>query len=1668
MITELLPHDVQSAILQAAIVRTLPMIAPDTTMLEAIALMAETGSSYVLVAEHEASHPGQSNLMGLLTEPDIVQITAQSTALGQLSLRSMIGHPVITLHESAMTDIRHTLLLFQRYQIRYLIILDDHDRPVGLLAQSNLTQGLAQHILQLEASASPIEESQTEAGLEALNLTEQQSGSQNTQQYVDPKYQDLFDFAPDGYLVTNPSGVIQMANCTIANQLAVSQSDLIDQAFVRFMHEQDYSLFYTRLHRLVLRGQKQIWEVILYSQQGNPFPAEITVVPIYDDSNAVTCLRWLVRDISERKRDEAERDQAELLLEIQRAILEQIAKGEPLPKVLDMLIRSMEEQLDGAPCSILLCNEGRLHHGAAPHLPLAYTQAINGVAIGEGIGSCGTAAFRGQSVIVSDIANDVLWQDFKELALAHNLRACWSVPIMTSEHRVLGTFAVYHHETYTPTEKNLFIVAVAANIAGIAIERDQANRDLEKLTQELEQRVVERTAALHESEERWQLALRGTNDGIWDWDLRNSKVFFSSRWKRMRGFQDHEIGDSPDECLSRIHSDDYDRVMAAVDEHFAGRTEFFEIEYRVKRKDGSYMWVLDRAQALRDGSGQIIRMSGSDTDITDRKQAENALYESQQFLQTVLDSFPLAVFWKDRNSVYLGANRNFLTAAGLTSVSDIIGKTDYDMPWGQAEAEAYRIDDQQVMNTGEAKLGIIETQIQANGNQLWLETNKIPLHNLMGEVIGVLGTYQNITARRQAELDLQASELRFRRMFDSNVVGMIFADFQGQITNANDRFLQMIGYTRAELEAGEIRWDRMTPPEHVSADVVAIDCLTRNGRMEPWEKEYYCKDGSRLPVIVGAAVLPGSEEQTICVVVDISDRKQMECQLTESEAKFRRLVEGMNDLIWSCSKDGKFTYLSPQFQTFFEFKPSDWIGKSFLDLIHPDDVPTMIEHQNAVLAGQMVGHAEFRHRHHNNYYLWVSINATPIMNSEGEVIAMQGALTNIDDRKQAELALQESQRFIQQIAEASPNLLYLYDLQEQRNIYVNREIRFLLGYSPEEIQQMGSAFPQTLMHSDDLRVILPAFQHQLAAAQDGEIVENEFRLRDVNGEWHWLCSRDSVFSRDAEGQVKLVVGTAQDITDRKRLQQEQSRLITLLEASTDYIMIADLVGTAIWNNTALKRLRGLSSDIEVKRQGPSNYHPEWAVEMMEQMAVPTALAQGSWLGENVLLDAEGQEIPVSQLILAHRSPQGEIEFFSTIMRDMRVHKEYEQRLEKTNAELLRATRLKDEFLANMSHELRTPLNAILGMTEGLQEQVFGAMNDRQLKALQTIDRSGSHLLELINDILDVAKIEAGQIDLNYTSTSIHSLCQSSLVFIRQQSYQKNIQLEVKLPNQLPALVVDERRIRQVLINLLNNAMKFTPAGGKITLEVNSQDRKAGTKVDSWICFSITDTGIGIAPEHIHKLFQPFVQIDSALNRQYTGTGLGLALVKRIVELHGGNVKITSKLGEGSCFTIELPCTPDRSWETEALGEESLITPTLKDAPAEEEAQEAPLILLAEDNEANISTVSGYLEAKGYRILLAKHGEAAIELARTQQPDLILMDIQMPGMDGLEAIRQIRTHAQLDAVPIIALTALAMTGDREKCLEGGANDYLTKPVRLKQLVTTIQQHLAATKVDTQIP
>lgn len=444
----------------------------------------------------------------------------------------------------------------------------------------------------------------------------------------------------------------------------------------------------------------------------------------------------------------------------------------------------------------------------------------------------------------------------------------------------------------------------------------------------------------------------------------------------------------------------------------------------------------------------------------------------------------------------------------------------------------------------------------------------------------------------------------------------------------------------------------------------------------------------------------------------------------------------------------------------------------------------------------------------------------------------------------------------------------------------------------------------------------------------------------------------------------------------------------------------------------------------------------------------------------------------------HYNQQGDLVSYDALIQDISERKESDLALEteraslalrvdertfelkRANAELARAGRMKDEFLATMSHEFRTPLHTILGMTEALQEEIFGPLVPKQHNALTNIQESGRHLLSLIKDILDLAKIGAGKLTLHMTDVSVDSLCQASLRFIKQEARKKHLQVAFAQHSDITSFEADERRLKQILVNLLSNAVKFTPEGGKVGLEVDSSQEQGR------ISFTVWDTGIGIAEEDIDQLFQPFVQLDGTFTRKHSGTGLGLSLVARMVDMHGGSVRVESETGQGSRFIVTMPIQLGGPESIDASNElENLAKHPSENETAQQQASgifetqgRKRKILLAEDQETNLDMLMKYLEIKGFHVIPARNGREAIERIEKEGLDLILMDIQMPEIDGLQAIQMIREDPQLRSIPIFALTALAMPGDRERCLAAGVDEYLSKPVNLKLLAPLIQKYL----------
>jgi signal transduction histidine kinase len=389
-----------------------------------------------------------------------------------------------------------------------------------------------------------------------------------------------------------------------------------------------------------------------------------------------------------------------------------------------------------------------------------------------------------------------------------------------------------------------------------------------------------------------------------------------------------------------------------------------------------------------------------------------------------------------------------------------------------------------------------------------------------------------------------------------------------------------------------------------------------------------------------------------------------------------------------------------------------------------------------------------------------------------------------------------------------------------------------------------------------------------------------------------------------------------------------------------------------------------------------------------------------------------------------------------------------QKLQDSNLELVRANSLKSEFLANMSHELRTPLNAVIGFSELLLDSGSGPLSEDQKDYIADILSSGRHLLELINEILDLSKIEAGKMKLSAEEFEIGAVCEEAMALLRVEAGRKHIELVLDVENPALEIRADRNKIKQIMNNLLSNAVKFTHPGGRVTLRTRCElDRLA---------VSVADTGIGIKEEDQERIFQAFTQVDGSYARRYQGTGLGLTLVKKFVEMHGGDVTLRSRFGEGSEFTFTIPgvLTPRLQGEIAVGGDQPEGVRSLTQAAL----RRGDLILVVEDNPINLKLVRDILKANGYRVAESTTGEEALDALKFIRPDLILMDIQLPGMDGLRAARLLRDNPETRDIPVVALTAHVMKGDELRAKEAGCAGYIPKPIEPGELPRQIAAFL----------
>jgi PAS domain S-box-containing protein len=1098
-------------------------------------------------------------------------------------------------------------------------------------------------------------------------------------------------------------------------------------------------------------------------------------------------------------------------------------------------------------------------------------------------------------------------------------------------------------------------------------------------------------------------------------------------------------------------------------------TELYSLE-EITRFEQDILPVLQRDRSWRgeaiatrkDGSTFVEELSLTITeegllicvcrDISDRKQTE---LEKQQLLQE-LSAFKLAldqsaiVAITDVKGVITYANDLFCEISGY-SRAELIGQTHRIVNSGY-HPDYFFQNLWRAIRGGEIWRGEICNR-KKNGDLYWMVTTLVPFLDDKGKPFQYLAIRFDITSRKQAEQQLQNLTNRLKIALNSGAIGCWEWEIVNNIVTWDERMYELYGIPVGTTVVFETFVNSLYPDDRQVTLTLVQEAVAGKAEYD-MEFRVIHPDGSiHFLKCYGVVVRDdqGNPLRIIGVNFEITAQKQSEQtirQQIEKETLLRQITQHIRD-----SLDLQ-TIFDTACQEIREFIQVDRVGifRFYLESGYNNGefvAESVKEGLSSVLSIPIHDHcfgADYAQRYTQGHFQAVN----DVLQSDLQD-CHKAVLTQFQIRANLVIPLL--------LGEELWGLLCIHTCDSPR-IWQADEIDLIqqiAGQLAIAIQQ-GDLYNQIhaeliTRHLAEEKILLELRRKQLL----GEIIQSVRDSLDiteilVNVTQKTLeilhCDRVIVFQLFPDGKSKITEESVSDqFASLKNLHWEDE--VWSQEVLDSYWQGIPRIVPDVMNDRWIDCLVEYSTQGQIQSkivapilQEARNQEDHRWISSDKKDRLWGVLVVHSCGKKRVWQDEEAEIVQqiADQLAIAIQ----QADLFNRLKQKQEKLTQTNEALALSNEDLARATRLKDEFLANMSHELRTPLTAILGMSESLQENIFGEINPSQEKAIQLIEKSGEHLLTLINDILDLSKIEAGQLELEFSSASIQYLCENSIMFVKQMAFSKNIELQTRIAENIDPIRVDELRIRQALINLLSNAIKFTPQGGKVTLAVELEGEE--------ILFSVTDTGIGISPENLDKLFQPFVQIDSRLNRQYAGTGLGLVLVKRIITKHGGRVVVTSRAGEGSCFAFRLPYVPSpREFAPERLDTSSPSTSGIN-VPL----TVSPLILLADDNEANRQTLEDYLSNKGYRMLLAYNGREALEMVKAHQPDLILMDIQMPEMDGLEATSLIRSDPAIAHIPIIALTALALPGDVDQCLAAGCDEYLAKPVRFKLLIETIQK------------
>jgi PAS domain S-box-containing protein len=1080
-----------------------------------------------------------------------------------------------------------------------------------------------------------------------------------------------------------------------------------------------------------------------------------------------------------------------------------------------------------------------------------------------------------------------------------------------------------------------------------------------------------------------------------------------------------------------------------------------------RRKDGSTFAVeINSTSVMLDGQRYLY---ASSRDISERRFYEAALRDSEVRFRSIFERANAGIAFGDPVGNLIVCNASFRALMGYRE-DELKGMNFADFT-DPEDLEQEQVFFNEIVAGTRSDYRMEKRYRVRDGGMVWVDLAVTAFRDDQGEVINFVGLVVDITERKLATANLEASERRYRALIEASAQIVWSCDPDGVATGdspswqayTGQTFAQWSGYGYAEAIHPE---DRPAVMERWRDALAKGETCTNEYRLQHVSGEWRWNLARGVPIKDDA----GTVLSWVGINSDIHDRRMVEEELRVSQERYDLAVRGSNDGLWDWNIQTNTLYLAPRFMELMGYRDDEFEATAdwWWLRIHPEDKDAVWAAVEAHLRNKAPFEEEYRLRHKSGDYFWIKARGAAIFDPEGQPLRMAGSIRDITQQKEAERRLQETLRFNESVLLKSPLAIAVYRAAGPC-VVANEAMATLIGATREQLLAQNfhriEAFRSTGLYAD-----------LLDALADGELREREFRTISAFGKEIWVSCQ--ILPTVLNNEPHLVV----QFSDLSEL---HTRNLALRSAMNRQELAAKVAAIGIWTwdlgeNILIwdqrmceiyqvpEELQGTELSYDVWR---SRCHP--ADLKRTEEGVASAIREKKPFNSHfriVLPDGSIRHLQTAAIVEAAES--GEPLRFVGFNRDLTDQKAAEtallaakQEAETAASQAAAANRAKSEFLANMSHEIRTPMNAVMGLAQLLLDT---ELSTRQRDYLRKLYNAAHSLLGILNDILDYSKIEAGKLDLETVDIEMAELLESAANLFSLAAEDKGLELIVEIdPDIPPMLLGDPLRLRQIMNNLLGNAVKFTPKG-QITLSMRLVERQ-GDEVTLKV--SVQDTGIGMTSEQVGRLFRAFEQADASTTRRFGGTGLGLTITKYLVDMMGGEISVESQPEQGSTFGFQVrlqvsPTPANKDVAGHLPGTRTLIADDQKSARDVRNMRSrthrirGAEILLVEDNPTNQLVACDLLEKMGLRVTLANHGREAVEHAAARRFDAILMDLQMPEMDGLEATRRIRALPQGPDVPIIAMTAAAMTADREASQSAGMNDFLAKPIDIAELTTAL--------------